>query len=360
MLEKVKKISIRAFAALLSPFTFLLFCFLPIAVQAQTVPDEIFGEYEGEGQVTNSTFGIDETMDLSVFFENAGAGNYVLKIDDLELIDDLEIPLEMDNIIVTPITGGGYRLSRSGPVNFVIPEITIPPTPPLFPDGGTFTNVPVRVTLGNSQIVNYVLQLNVEVRATLMVIIPVTFNITFEGVISPPPTITTTHLPSGTVDEEYHATLEATGPTPITWSITEGALPAGLTLNELTGVISGTPTEPDTLQFTVMATNEFGNDTKLLTIEIEDIDDIDTVGIGTMNIAPLKVYPNPTTGELRIESEEWRIENVEVYDINGRTVGAYPCGRPETTINVSHLPEGTYLLKIQTEQGTQTRKIIKR
>ena len=44
-------------------------------------------------------------------------------------------------------------------------------------------------------------------------------------------------------NEPYNVTLEATGTGPITWSIVDGSLPKGLTLDEGTGVISGTPIE---------------------------------------------------------------------------------------------------------------------
>ncbi len=55
--------------------------------------------------------------------------------------------------------------------------------------------------------------------------------------------ITTTALPNGTAGTTFNATLVATGgTTPYRWSITSGALPAGLTLATATGVISGTPT----------------------------------------------------------------------------------------------------------------------
>lgn len=68
-------------------------------------------------------------------------------------------------------------------------------------------------------------------------------------------TITTT-LPGGTVNSPYNATLAASGgATPITWSITVGSLPAGLTLNASTGMISGTPTASGTSSFTVQATD---------------------------------------------------------------------------------------------------------
>lgn len=54
--------------------------------------------------------------------------------------------------------------------------------------------------------------------------------------------ITTVSLPSGTVGTEYSATLTADGGEgPYTWSVTDGALPDGLTLAP-GGAITGTPT----------------------------------------------------------------------------------------------------------------------
>lgn len=67
-----------------------------------------------------------------------------------------------------------------------------------------------------------------------------------------PPTITTTSLPGGMVGTAYSQTLaESGGTAPYTWSITAGALPAGLSITSSTGVISGTPTFAETSNFTV-------------------------------------------------------------------------------------------------------------
>ncbi len=69
-------------------------------------------------------------------------------------------------------------------------------------------------------------------------------------------TITTTSLPAGTVDQDYGQTVEATGGTmPYTWSIAVGTLPPGLTLNALTGIISGRPTTASTYSFTAAVTD---------------------------------------------------------------------------------------------------------
>ncbi len=62
-------------------------------------------------------------------------------------------------------------------------------------------------------------------------------------VSAPPLSVTTSSLAGGTLGTAYSATLGATGGiTPYTWSISVGALPAGLTLNASTGQITGTPT----------------------------------------------------------------------------------------------------------------------
>ena len=64
-------------------------------------------------------------------------------------------------------------------------------------------------------------------------------------------TITTTSLPSATNGTTYSAPMTSTGGTPgYTWSVTAGALPAGLTMATATGIISGTPTTNGTFNFT--------------------------------------------------------------------------------------------------------------
>ena len=85
------------------------------------------------------------------------------------------------------------------------------------------------------------------------------------------PAITTTSLSYGIVGLSYSAAISATGTTPITWSITSGTLPGGLTLNSSTGVISGIPTVKGTSNFTVQAKNTSGTATQELTIVVGDI-----------------------------------------------------------------------------------------
>jgi formylglycine-generating enzyme required for sulfatase activity len=65
-------------------------------------------------------------------------------------------------------------------------------------------------------------------------------------------------LPYGTVNTAYSQTLAATnGTAPYTWSVSSGALPAGITLSSA-GVLSGTPTAGGVFAFTVQVTTAAG------------------------------------------------------------------------------------------------------
>lgn len=102
--------------------------------------------------------------------------------------------------------------------------------------------------------------------------------------------ITTASLPNAQVGVAYSQTLVATGgTTPYSWSIS-GALPAGLSLNAATGVISGTPTTPtqggSTASFTAQVT-----DSETPAVSVTAPLYITVSG----NPATLIVLPQPTT-----------------------------------------------------------------
>ncbi|MCL2072549.1 MAG: putative Ig domain-containing protein [Marinilabiliaceae bacterium] len=82
------------------------------------------------------------------------------------------------------------------------------------------------------------------------------------------PKIITANLPNGFVDYSYSIILEATGNTPISWTIETGNLPSGLSLSETTGIISGIPTSIGDFYFSIKATNNVGNDTQDFVIQV--------------------------------------------------------------------------------------------
>ena len=72
--------------------------------------------------------------------------------------------------------------------------------------------------------------------------------------------ITTTTLPAGTVGTGYWQAIGTSGcQAPVTWSVTAGTLCNGLSLGSGTGILSGTPSTPQTCSFTVQASDSGGN-----------------------------------------------------------------------------------------------------
>jgi len=86
----------------------------------------------------------------------------------------------------------------------------------------------------------------------------------------------------------------------------------------------------------------------------------------------ITIYPNPTTGLLTICDVRCAIcdnrtsdigqSKIEIFDVMGRTVGATlaiaPNGTTQLQIDAS-TPPGIYFIRIQTENGIVTKKVIK-
>jgi len=84
-----------------------------------------------------------------------------------------------------------------------------------------------------------------------------------------------------------------------------------------------------------------------------------TAGIEELKPVTVNTYPNPTTDYFNITSEAM-IQSVELYDVSGRLVRTSLVNGFETQQNVSNLTNGVYILKIKTQEGEITGKIIKK
>jgi parvulin-like peptidyl-prolyl isomerase len=85
-----------------------------------------------------------------------------------------------------------------------------------------------------------------------------------------PVSVTTSSMPDGQVGVKYIQVLEAQGEdNSYKWSIVAGSLPAGLTLADVTGVISGTPTTAGTFSFTLQVDDGYVKATQALTIVVK-------------------------------------------------------------------------------------------
>jgi hypothetical protein len=194
-----------------------------------------------------------------------------------------------------------------------------------------------------------------EPSETAIFIMP-SFNVIATAVyLDLPPSITTLNgtLPEGKTGEAYTATLSATGGGTITWSISGGSLPPGLTLTSA-GVITGTPTTAGVYNFSVKATNSTGSDFRTLTITII----LDT-GNETVGERLFTASPNPTTGKLTVKGYDPSMGNLYLIDAAGRITAVYNPAITDSgdtfVINISHLPAGIYYLKA----GDKVMKIIK-
>ena len=91
----------------------------------------------------------------------------------------------------------------------------------------------------------------------------------------------------------------------------------------------------------------------ILTAFFYDITSIPKINSESM----LRAYPNPATNQLTLDNGESVIKEVVVFDITGRQVKRIISNEFQTTIDVSNLPTGMYIAKINTDQGLLTRKV---
>ena len=102
------------------------------------------------------------------------------------------------------------------------------------------------------------------------------------------------------------------------------------------------------------------SDVLLSKIAIKDVRHIrygepnDVMGIDDVQAtATCRVYPNPTMDKLIIENAN--CEKVYIFDLNGHLLLTTPVDGERTSINVTSLPQGDYLLLL----SNQTIKFIK-
>lgn len=71
----------------------------------------------------------------------------------------------------------------------------------------------------------------------------------------------------------------------------------------------------------------------------------------------ISVYPNPSSSVVYINTIETNIEYISMYDLSGRNVQINT--KDYSMIDISHLPTGIYFLRIKTEKGESTKKVLK-
>jgi hypothetical protein len=79
-----------------------------------------------------------------------------------------------------------------------------------------------------------------------------------------------------------------------------------------------------------------------------------------LSLNDFSVFPNPTKDIVNVSNSSASINSIEVTDLNGRvvkTVNAIDASNSQ--LNISDLSSGVYMMKIVSDQGTTTKKVVK-
>ena len=73
----------------------------------------------------------------------------------------------------------------------------------------------------------------------------------------------------------------------------------------------------------------------------------------------LGIYPNPVTDQLHISSQTASVTLVEIYDLSGRLMQAWDGAGTSLSLDVAQLQAAVYFVKLHTDQGSLTKRLIK-
>ena len=71
----------------------------------------------------------------------------------------------------------------------------------------------------------------------------------------------------------------------------------------------------------------------------------------------MRLFPNPTVDQIYIEQQSYDFTQYSIYDQNGRQMVTQPF--MNQTIQVSSLPSGSYVLKLNGPQGVLVKQFLK-
>jgi len=82
------------------------------------------------------------------------------------------------------------------------------------------------------------------------------------------------------------------------------------------------------------------------------------LGVPTFNTSTIKVYPNPVKDVLQVSSEKG-ISKIQIMNLLGQEVAVKAINTNQGQVDMSNMAAGSYLVKITSEEGTKTVKVIK-
>ena len=74
----------------------------------------------------------------------------------------------------------------------------------------------------------------------------------------------------------------------------------------------------------------------------------------------ISFYPNPTVDKVNVKSEITTLKNVSVYSLSGVNIKSFEMTSKDFSVDMTDMPKGVYLIKINSVQGEIIHPIIKK
>ena len=89
---------------------------------------------------------------------------------------------------------------------------------------------------------------------------------------------------------------------------------------------------------------------------------VPTLSINEQLAAKFNLYPNPATNVVNItNAENMQVQQVTIYDSSGKQLSTQSFNNEtQIQLNIENLPSGTYMLHLQTNEGTAVKKLVKK
>ena len=172
----------------------------------------------------------------------------------------------------------------------------------------------------------------------------------------------------------FKTKLYATGTTvvsPMTMNVTVGNAQTTATQTTVVGSVTASTDTSYTAQSVVWTAPTagiyyfgFNNNSPIGTTQtylfFDTLDISSVLSTNSFIASKLNVYPNPSSSTVNISSDvNAIISTIEMLDLNGRVIKSQKINATEGQISVSDLATGMYMMKITTDQGVATKKIVK-
>ena len=86
---------------------------------------------------------------------------------------------------------------------------------------------------------------------------------------------------------------------------------------------------------------------------------VTTMGTAEVSRVKINAYPNPVVDVLNIDATS-KISKITVYDASGKSTANFKANASKTSVDLSRLPSGAYVVSAETEEGVKTFKVIKK